>query len=333
MKWIDSEECREAMSLYSKGLSATETAKRFGKTKNQIEYAVKKFGVKSCISFREGGQIANEKRSKGELPIPNNRNKIEKAERNLATKLMELGFLYLGGYTPKNTRPRPKITICCQKCGTIFERELSVIHRETITCFVCRKNETQTKQSQIKKEIELRKQERQIIKNEQKLEKEKRLNEPHSCKVCGCTYTIKDYMQSTGMRYARNSGFCSAKCRDEHAEKVKIEAAKRRGTHSEHHYDRAIRLGLPAERGVTLKKLFKRDNGICQICGLVCDYAGNPLSDLYPSIDHIIPMNNDPDKKGGHTWANVQLAHRLCNSNKRDYVGEKWNNLKPTGKG
>lgn len=100
------------------------------------------------------------------------------------------------------------------------------------------------------------------------------------------------------------------------------------GSESKHPsaYARARRLGLPAETGITLKKLYVRDKGICQICGLVCFYPGNPESVLYPSIDHIIPLGNDPLKRGGHTWKNVQLAHRICNSHKGDLIGKEWNN-------
>ena len=100
------------------------------------------------------------------------------------------------------------------------------------------------------------------------------------------------------------------------------------GTESKHPspYARAKRMGLPAELGITLKKLYARDKGICQICGLICIYPGDPQSQLYPSIDHIIPFNKDLLKKGGHTWKNVQLAHRICNCHKRDLVGKEWNN-------
>lgn len=35
---------------------------------------------------------------------------------------------------------------------------------------------------------------------------------------------------------------------------------------------------------------------------------------MYPTIDHIVAMANG----GGHTWDNVQLAHAICNSYKRD---------------
>lgn len=253
-----------------------------------------------------------------------------RARNNLVDVLTSKGFKLIGEY--KGT-DQPVI-IECLRCGETKTITPHSIRRDGTSCLNCKRTEIQKAKEQ--DEIN-RKRIKEELKEEKKKEKTKAINErisaQHICKVCGTPYSISDYMSSTGMKYKRNSGFCSAKCRDVQREKLMKEAAKRRGVHSEHHYDRAIRLGLPAERGVTLKKLFKRDNGICQICGLVCEYAGNPLSDLYPSIDHIIPMNNDPDKKGGHTWANVQLAHRLCNSNKRDYVGEKWNNLKPTGKG
>lgn len=88
------------------------------------------------------------------------------------------------------------------------------------------------------------------------------------------------------------------------------------------HYSRAKMRGLPAEEGITLKKIIERDGLNCAICGLVCIYGGDSLAPLYPSIDHIVPIS----KGGGHTWENVQLAHRLCNIRKSNLVGKEWNN-------
>ena len=75
------------------------------------------------------------------------------------------------------------------------------------------------------------------------------------------------------------------------------------------------------DNDITLEKLFNRDGGICALCGDRCDYgdyvfrngffiAGN----RYPSIDHIKPLS----KGGSHTWDNVQLVHKRCNSIKSD---------------
>lgn len=69
--------------------------------------------------------------------------------------------------------------------------------------------------------------------------------------------------------------------------------------------------------GLSLAKLVKRDKNMCHICGKKCDtkdyievdgafIAGNQ----YPSIDHVLPVSMG----GTHTWNNVKLAHRQCNS-------------------
>lgn len=68
--------------------------------------------------------------------------------------------------------------------------------------------------------------------------------------------------------------------------------------------------------GITLRALYDRDGGRCQLCGGLCDYDDFILRDgvtvvgnLYPSIDHVVPLS----RGGSHTWDNVQLAHKGCN--------------------
>ena len=73
---------------------------------------------------------------------------------------------------------------------------------------------------------------------------------------------------------------------------------------------------------ITLPKLYDKSSGICSICGNMCDYNDYKetedgyfiAGDNYPSIDHIVPVT----KGGTHTWNNIQLAHRKCNSIKSD---------------
>jgi hypothetical protein len=57
--------------------------------------------------------------------------------------------------------------------------------------------------------------------------------------------------------------------------------------------------------GITLDKVFERDEGTCQICRLPCLRQ-------QASIDHVTPLS----KGGSHTWDNVQLAHHTCNARK-----------------
>lgn len=80
------------------------------------------------------------------------------------------------------------------------------------------------------------------------------------------------------------------------------------------------------EWNISLEKLIQRDEGICKICGRQVDtedyyYTDEGYfiaGDNYPSIDHIIPLA----KGGTHTWDNIQLAHRHCNSIKSDNIIE-----------
>lgn len=84
---------------------------------------------------------------------------------------------------------------------------------------------------------------------------------------------------------------------------------------------------IPKEQRVdkiSLKKLFKRDNGICYLCGCECDWddwktsrRGNKYpGDKYPVIEHVIPVS----KGGLDSWDNVRLACSKCNSEKSDGI-------------
>ena len=69
---------------------------------------------------------------------------------------------------------------------------------------------------------------------------------------------------------------------------------------------------------VSYKKIFKRDNGVCGICGLAVLNDKTPTNLWGATIDHIIPLSQG----GTHEPSNCQLAHRLCNSIKVDVTEE-----------
>ena len=81
---------------------------------------------------------------------------------------------------------------------------------------------------------------------------------------------------------------------------------------------RADRYGCDMfDESISLKALFNRDGGICQLCGRPTDWSDikcGHIGRLYPTLDHIIPLS----KGGAHTWDNVQLAHMACNAGKCD---------------
>ena len=71
---------------------------------------------------------------------------------------------------------------------------------------------------------------------------------------------------------------------------------------------------------IDLMILYKRDNGLCHICGEKCDWSDLSVNNegytiygnRYPTRDHIKPKSLG----GEHTYENIKLAHLWCNSKK-----------------
>ena len=57
------------------------------------------------------------------------------------------------------------------------------------------------------------------------------------------------------------------------------------------------------------KEIFERDKWICQLCGKKTNRNVHHRHDLAPSLDHILPLKLG----GGHTRANTQCTHLMCN--------------------
>lgn len=73
------------------------------------------------------------------------------------------------------------------------------------------------------------------------------------------------------------------------------------------------------DKDITLEALYRRDSGVCYLCGGKCDWNdknGNIVGGMYPSIDHIIPVS----RGGFHAWDNVRLAHFECNTKKSNDI-------------
>lgn len=76
---------------------------------------------------------------------------------------------------------------------------------------------------------------------------------------------------------------------------------------------------ITIDKGISVKRIARRDKNLCQLCGRPVDWNDYVIKDgvqicgdYYPSRDHIIPIS----KGGLHKWDNVQLAHRICNIKK-----------------
>lgn len=78
-------------------------------------------------------------------------------------------------------------------------------------------------------------------------------------------------------------------------------------------------LEVRRDKDITLKKLYDRDNGICYLCGKLCDFNDSKYVDgafivgnNYPTVEHIKPISLG----GSDTWDNIKLACLYCNSKK-----------------
>ena len=197
---------------------------------------------------------------------------------------------YVSGYVNRSSH----VVVRCNECGAHFERcaDMAKGASNQFECPECLEK---------KKAIKMLTRKLNLIANNKPYE--------HTCVICGSTY----------MSASDTSKYCSKTCKWK-ARKITIKELV--GYHScSRHVARAIAYGCEYEHGIRLHKLIRRDHNTCQICGKPCDVNDRrygTAGPLYPSIDHIIPLA----KGGSHTWDNVQLAHMICNSFKRDLVGD-----------
>lgn len=107
----------------------------------------------------------------------------------------------------------------------------------------------------------------------------------HTCAECGRPFT--SYMHSSRRR------FCGKRCLKRISKRI-----------------RARRLHSRPFENVGLWEIWHRDGGVCQLCFRSVDFRAK--GKMGPTMDHIIPVVGG----GCHLRANLQLAHRSCNSKK-----------------
>lgn len=56
--------------------------------------------------------------------------------------------------------------------------------------------------------------------------------------------------------------------------------------------------------------VYEANGYVCQLCALPTDPTAGPNSNLFPSLDHIVPRS----KGGTHEPENLRTAHRVCNA-------------------
>ena len=198
---------------------------------------------------------------------------------------------YIEGYIWSES----SVLLRCKKCNTTFYRCASIIRYPHYKKFKCNECMNRKKTRNKLKEKRLKEIERAKIKLSKATQIKLNIKE---CKECGELYIVSSH----------NKTYCSKECRDRacnrNHDRKRINKAKQNGV---------------IDKSITLKKLAKRDNNICYLCNKKVDWNDYKIinditicGDWYPSIEHVIPLCNG----GTHTWENVKLAHRLCNTHK-----------------
>lgn len=129
---------------------------------------------------------------------------------------------------------------------------------------------------------------------------DKLLNEIHRLRTTAAGYSVRCCLECRVEFESRKTkqAFCLACTR---ARNHRLKKARRRGAPGL----------LPP-----LHQIFTRDQGVCQLCHQAVDRRLTPNHRLAATLDHIVPVS----KGGSHHEDNIQLAHRGCNSGKRDRV-------------
>ena len=202
------------------------------------------------------------------------------------------GWEYVGGYTGSDGTAE----IRHKTCGaTMTKPVVTIRHGKKLFCARCDELERQAKEKAAAEARAKAKAERhaKAIENQRKRRAEMALPKAKpivKCRVCGQWFYGK----------SKTSCICSDECRrkaENHRYTLKKDARRRKAQTKE-------------TKTITLQKLFKRDGGICWICGKPCDITAHYNANNYPSVDHLLPIS----KGGKDEWSNIKLAHRICNT-------------------
>lgn len=135
------------------------------------------------------------------------------------------------------------------------------------------------------------------------------------CKVCQTSFKPVNSSAccsaECGREFDRRYGrawYAKARTRPDLKEKIRV-----------YEYQRKARKANAYVEFVDRRVVFKRDKGLCWLCGEKVDPALQWPDRGFGTLDHVVPL-----KRGGmHSYSNVRLAHFKCNCSKgaREVVG------------
>lgn len=269
---------QKIIEMRRQGMGYHEIARAMGADRRNITKTCKRLGVELTDAEKKerGGAITEE----------------EAKERFEA---LRPDFEYVSGYK-NNHSP---ILIRCRTCGCEFERIYLTCYqkKQRIQCPGCVNARKETAAAKVRFKSDWK----EFAMNVGRFKDFSQIA-MRACAKCGSLY----------LPACDTQRYCSDACSRRAHEKRRrsVTDAKRRTRMKAIRYD----------TGITLEDVYDRDHGVCWLCGELCqwedswsDERGNFIAgNRYPSIDHVKALANG----GSHTWDNIRLAHRICNTKK-----------------
>ena len=282
---------QELRKLCDSGMTEYELAEYFGCSRRVLGRRKHEYGIIYGRGHAPSNIKANHDPSRRDMGKRNVRHlcndPIEKREADFIERLASdprtQMYEYVGGYKTK----RDKLTIRCKKCGDYKQTtpaELFSSKYDHHRCFGCERVDRERRKAEKAAQYDA------FCAIEYAKDK--------VCVVCGSVYHS----------ISETSKYCSKECKRKRKDNT--------------HRGRARHFGVEYDQSITWRTLSKKlGHCNCEICGEPCDPNDKTYGNdgpLYPSVDCIIAMANG----GGYVWGNVQLAHKICNSAKRDLIDE-----------
>lgn len=270
------------------GRKMSELAEMFDLTEIYVGQICKQMGARV---FKAPPDFSNVKRPSGR-----DHNRWHE-DNEVATIIGEKlpGWEYAGNYTGTDGTADIK----CRTCGAVVTRSWGAIRHGSVKCRICERRQTEERQAKREAQRQAEAAERERIRREEAEQRQAKKAKPKPlvvCVECGKTFEAPSVQYKT----------CSPECRRRHANTKPDRRLKKYGQQS---------------NGITLRRLYKRDAGVCYLCGRTCDWNDKTTDEngtiicgnTYPSIEHVIPLSLG----GPNDWDNVRLACRGCNTAKR----------------
>lgn len=209
-------------------------------------------------------------------------------------------------------------TYICEYCGEPFQRT----KRPKDDCKYCSRScgslgpryGTKEEYDRILRDKERKKEVGEYQRILHRLDKSKQI-EFLICQECGALFLY------SGM--GRPKKTCSEEC--EIKRKKKVNRINAREGKKRNKIRKRVKDFTGYDSTLTVEKVYEKDNGICYLCGELCDWNDYQIIDNafiagphYPSRDHVVPLS----RGGRHIYNNIRLAHMICNSLKSDKTVE-----------